>query len=68
MNRNEAQEALAEAREATRAASAAYKAVWRKDPTAKGYAKVDVALDVLHDAEASERALKAELAPYLQEA
>ncbi len=65
MNRSEAREALAEAREATLAAKAAYNAAWRKNPTARGYAKVDAALDVLHDAEASERALQAELAPYL---
>lgn len=61
MTRNEAIEALQDAREATQAASAAYKAAWKTG-------KQEIALDVLYDAEASERALKAELAPYLQEA
>jgi len=65
MTKQEARETLAEAREATRAANAAYQAAWRKEPTAKGYARVDAALDVLHQAEASERALAQELAIYL---
>lgn len=41
-----------------RAAEAAYKAAWRKNPTAKGFRAVDRALDKLHAAEAEEARLR----------
>lgn len=64
MNRNEAVEALQDARDATQAAQRAYKAAWATGRTVK----LEVALDVLRDAEASERAVEAEVQPFLAEA
>lgn len=49
---------LRKAMEERRAAEAAYKAAWRKDPTAKGFPAVDRALDKLHEAEAEETRLR----------
>lgn len=61
MSKQDLRSALERARENTQAANRAYKAAWRKDPTARGWAKVDVALEALNQAEANERALELEL-------
>lgn len=50
---------LEEARDRRAEALAAYNATWRKDPTAKGYPKVDKALARLHQAEAEVERLEA---------
>jgi len=62
MSKQELRAALDRARQNTREANAAYKAAWRKDPGPRGYRKFDEALEALHQAEANERALEAELA------
>lgn len=64
MSKQELKDALSKARENTRAANAAYKAAWRKDPGPRGYPKVDAALECLHQSEANERALEDELASW----
>lgn len=59
--RQETLDALKRARENTQRANANYKKTWRENPTARGWAKVDVALEALNQAEANERAIEAEL-------
>lgn len=48
----EHREAVAKAAAHVATCNAAYKAEWKRDPTAKNYRRVDAKLGALHDAEA----------------
>jgi len=51
MTNAQTDEAIRDARLRMQAADRTYKAIWRANPTAKGFRKVDKALDALHAAE-----------------